>query len=134
MAKKQGTKKLKLIHKDLFFFGIFVAFIFAFFKMYQFYTVGENYTPLGFEKYVMLLLIIIGVVIGWMNITRKEMVPLLVAALVLLVVRFSSFESLTWYWFDLGVYLDVLLKQIGLLVTGAAVVVAIKEFVKVAKD
>lgn len=124
----------KSVHKDLFFFGIFIAFVFAFFKMYQFYTVGENYTPLAFEKYVILLLVILGVAIGWMNITQKETIPMLVSALVLLMVRFSNFDALAWSWFDLGVYIDVLLKQIGVLVAAAAIVVSIKEFVSVAKE
>ncbi len=131
MAKKSKNKP---IHKDLFLFGIFVVFVFAFFKMYQFYTVGENYTPLAFEKWIMLLLVVIGVAIGWMNITKKETMPLLVSALVLMMVRFSNFDALAWSWFDLGVYLDVLLKQLGVLVASSAIVVAVKEFIEVAKS
>ena len=131
MAKKKPNQN---IHKDLFLFGIFVVFVFAFFKMYQFYSAGENYTPLAFEKYIILLLVIIGVIIGWINITKKEVMPLLLALLVILVVRFSNFDALAWNWFDLGVYIDVLLKQLGVLIASAAIVVAIKEFIAVAKS
>lgn len=131
MAKKKPNQN---IHKDLFLFGIFVVFVFAFFKMYQFYSAGENYTPLAFEKYIILLLVIIGVIIGWINITKKEVMPLLLASLVILVVRFSNFDALAWNWFDLGVYIDVLLKQLGVLIASAAIVVAIKEFIAVAKS
>ncbi len=131
MGKKKTNQG---VHKDLFLFGILIVFIFAFFKMFQFYSIGENYTPLAFEKWVILLLIIVGVAIGWMNITKKETMPLLIASLVLLMVRFSNFDALVFEWFNLGVYLDVLLKQLGVLVGSAAIVVAIKEFISVAKS
>ena len=131
MAKKKVDQNF---HKNLFLFGILVVFVFAFFKMYQFYTEGQNYTPLEFEKYVVLLLVVLGVAIGWMNITKKETMPLLVSSLDLMMVRFGNFDALVWSWFDLGVYLDVLLKQLGVMVASAAIVVAVKEFIFVAKS
>lgn len=143
MAKKlsKSNGNNKSFHKDLFLFGVLVAIVFAFFKMHQYFTVFRDsgswpmvVPALAVEKYVILLLLIIGLVIGFLNINRKESMMLLVSALVLFLFKYADFEVLVWNWFNFTIYLDIILRQISLLVGSAAVVVAIKEFIAVAKD
>jgi len=138
MAKKSRKKSNnKLYHKDLFLFGVLTAVVFAFFKMKQYYSlVGENVNipELSIEKYIVLLLVVIGITIGFMNINRKESTSLLLAALVIFLFKYTNFEILQWSWFNFAVYLEIIIRHISILVASAAIVVAIKEFIAVAKD
>jgi hypothetical protein len=72
---------------------------------------------------VFVILIILGVVIGILNITAKEIIPLLVAIIALIVVG-RVFEPITY--FGIGHILNSVLMLISTLMAPAAVIAAIK--------
>ena len=82
-----------------------------------------------------LLLVLLGLVVGFLNVTEKETVPFLVAAAALMLTATSvgTLQSI-----DLGVglgnYLAGIVSQIGVFVAPGAVIVAIKAIYSLARD
>jgi len=77
-------------------------------------------------------LVLLGLVVGLMNISEKETTPFLVAAITLLAAG-SAQESLKNIP-TIGRYLVDIVKQIGVFVSPAAIVVALKAIQSLAKD
>lgn len=72
---------------------------------------------------VILILVILGIIIGILNISAKEMVPLLLAVIALIVVG-GVFEPINIL--GIGKLLDQILRLIAILMAPAAVIAAIK--------
>jgi predicted S18 family serine protease len=72
---------------------------------------------------IVLVLVILGIVIGFLNITPKETQGLLLAAIALIVVG-NAFGALTF--FDINKYIGGILVYITVFVSPAAVIAAIK--------
>jgi hypothetical protein len=72
---------------------------------------------------IVIVLIILGLIIGFLNITAKEVMLFLVATIALMVTG-RVFGPLTLL--DIGKYLDQILGYVATLMAPAAVVVAIK--------
>jgi hypothetical protein len=75
------------------------------------------------DPIVILILVILGIIIGFLNITAKEIVPLLLAVIALVVVG-GVFEPIKVL--GIGKILDQILKLIAILMAPAAVIAAVK--------
>jgi len=72
---------------------------------------------------VILVLVLLGIIIGVLNITAKEIMPLLLAAIALIVVG-GVFEPIRVV--GIGAILDNILKLVATLVAPAAVIAAVR--------
>ena len=110
-------KVMPLIGLLAFVIGILLAVVFGIFPF------GEEVTNV-----VIVILLLLGVIVGMINITAKEIIPLLIAAVALVVVG-RVFEPITT--FGIGHILNNVLILISTLVAPAAVIAAIKIIVNV---
>ena len=82
-----------------------------------------------------LILVLLGLVVGFLNVTEKETVPFLVAAAALML---TATSVATLQSIDLGVglgnYLAGIVSQIGVFVAPGAVIVALKAIYSLARD
>jgi len=79
---------------------------------------------------IIVLLIILGLIVGFLNITTKEITLFLIAIIALIVTR-GAFGSLTLW--DLGKHLDQVFILVATLMAPAAIVAAIKALWSVGK-
>ncbi len=86
----------------------------------------------AYEGVIILVLVILGLVIGFLNITEKEMTPFLVAAVALVVTGTAS-NSLTVIP-AIGTSLEAIVRNIAVLVTPAALIVSLKAVYALARD
>ena len=82
----------------------------------------------GIMDTVSIVLILLGLLVGVLNITAKETIPLLLATIALVVVG-NVFKSITA--FGLGLVLDRVLSLIATLMAPAAVIAAIRALVAI---
>ena len=82
--------------------------------------------------YLVLLLVVLGLIVGLLNITEKEMTPFLIASAVLLITGTTK-DTLAIIP-TIGPYLEGIVKNIAVFVTPAAIVVALKAIQSLAKD
>ena len=80
---------------------------------------------------VALVLVVIGVVVGLLNVTEKEATPFLVAAIALLATSSAAAMGVVPL---VGDRLLAALNAVGVVVAPAAVIVAVKEIYGLAKD
>lgn len=115
----------KKIGHYAFLIGILLALVLALFS-----------TSLGSKATLMMLvLVILGVVVGFLNITSKEMTEFLVAAIALVVIApvSTTLVVLDQYVTGLGTLLQSILSFIAIFVAPAALIVAIKAIVELAE-
>lgn len=72
------------------------------------------------------LLVVLGIVVGLLNITEKESQPFLLAAVALLVAGTASFAALNTVVANIGTFLDQVVHNLAVLVAPAAVISAVK--------
>ena len=84
---------------------------------------------------ISLVLVVLGLVVGFLNITEKETTPFLVAAAALMLTA-TSVNTLKEIKMgvNLGIYLAGIVSQIAVFVAPAAVIVALKAINSLAKD
>ncbi|MBI2846391.1 MAG: hypothetical protein HYX82_00760 [Chloroflexi bacterium] len=75
---------------------------------------------------LILTLVILGLIVGLLNITAKEMVPFLIAAIALVVLGNAGFEAINDIISGLGTMLDDIVYYIASFMAPAALVTAIK--------
>ena len=75
---------------------------------------------------VILALVILGIVVGFLNITRKEMALLLLTAVALIVVGKASFSPLNELVNELGTSLNGIVSYLAVFMAPAAVVTAVR--------
>jgi len=82
-----------------------------------------------------LLLVLLGLVVGFLNVTEKETVPFLVAAAALMLTATSvaTLQSID-FGVGLGNYLAGIVSQIGVFVAPGAVIVALKAIYSLARE
>lgn len=68
------------------------------------------------------LLVVLGLIVGFLNVSQKEVVPFLVAALALGLGAQAKFNALP----TVGAYIDAVMANIIIFVAPAAVIVALK--------
>ncbi|MBI2076510.1 MAG: hypothetical protein HYT72_04655 [Candidatus Aenigmarchaeota archaeon] len=76
--------------------------------------------------WVSALLVVLGIVVGVLNVKDKESQPFLVAAIALLVAGTASFAALNTAVANVGTLLDTVVKNLAVLVAPAAVITAVK--------
>lgn len=82
---------------------------------------------------VTLALVILGVVVGFLNITRREMVLLLLTAVALIVVGKASFSPLNDLVDELGTSLNGIVSYLAVFMAPAAVITAVRAIWAVAR-
>jgi hypothetical protein len=82
---------------------------------------------------IILALVIMGILVGLLNITGKEVLPLLIAAIALLVVGTSSFAPLDKLVNYLGRDIDTIVHYLANFMAPAAVISAIRAIWAVAR-
>lgn len=75
---------------------------------------------------MILALVVLGLVVGVLNISEKETLPYLVAAIALLAVGTASFKALDSLLPPVGTLLDNIVRYVTIFVAPAAVIVALK--------
>ncbi|MBI2652965.1 hypothetical protein HYX00_05865 [Candidatus Woesearchaeota archaeon] len=92
---------------------------------------SNNLKGTSIGDWLPLVLVVLGLIVGFLNITEKETTPFLIAAAALLVTGLVG-ETLTTIP-QIGGYLEGIVKQIGVFVAPAAIVVALKSIQSLAK-
>ena len=106
-----------------FLIGVLIAIIAALFSLDE-----------RMAGWVTLLLVVLGLIVGFLNVTEKETTPFLVAAAALLLTGTTG-ESLSVIPPEaLGSFLQRAVMQIAVFVTPAAIIVALKAIKALAKD
>lgn len=77
------------------------------------------------------ILVLLGLIVGFINVTRKETAPFLIAAIALIMVGTAGISTMTSLLgavisFDVGEYITAILTNFVAFVSPAALVVAIK--------
>lgn len=80
---------------------------------------------------ITLILVLLGVIVGLLNISTKELLPFLVAAVALIVVGTAGFESLNNLIGGLGTTLDDIVRDFAKFMAPAAVIGAIRTLISV---
>lgn len=78
------------------------------------------------SAWVTVLLVVLGLVVGLLNVSEKETAPFLIAAIALVVAGTASFSSIDSAITGLGSVIDAILNNISTFVAPAAVLVALK--------
>ena len=115
MRKLEGTTRSW--GEWAFFIGVILAIVLGFFS---------NFVASGTTG---LVLVLLGLIVGFVNITRQESQGFLIAAIALLLVGNAGLNELP----SVGFTLDSILLNIGHFVAPAALVVALKAVVDLAK-
>ncbi len=87
---------------------------------------------IGYTTPILLVLFILGLIVGFLNITDKDLVKFLVAAIALLALGVSSISALS-VLDVVSVYLNNILGNFISFVSAAALVVAIKAIIETSK-
>lgn len=86
----------------------------------------------GESMYTRPVLVLLGVVVGLLNVDMKEVHNFLVAAIALLVSGTAGFRAITWM--NLGPVLASVLEHVSYFVAPAAVLLALRVVWNIAKD
>lgn len=90
---------------------------------------------LGFMTFVYstLVLVILGLIVGFMNVTEKEAQKFLVATIALIVIGIAGLQAFS-IWGSLYIVLQNVLTSFVIFVAAASVVVAIKVLLETGKE
>jgi hypothetical protein len=86
-----------------------------------------------YSGYVLLVLVVLGLIVGFLNIKDKEVVNFLIAAIALMAVGTANLVSINLAVPMLGTLIQSLVQNIAAFVAPAALVVALKEVYNIAK-
>ena len=86
------------------------------------------------ESKATLLLVVLGLVVGFLNVTEKESTPFLIAAAALMITANAGTNLSVIKLAGLGNFLQSAVEKIGVFVAPAAVIVALKSIQSLAKD
>ena len=90
--------------------------------------------PLQYEGWATLVLVVLGLVVGFLNISEKESTPFLVAAAALMITSASGQTLSKIPPEALGTFLQSAVGKIAVFVAPGAIVVALKAIQSLAKD
>ena len=93
-----------------------------------------GFIPSDWEGIATLVLVILGLVVGFLNITEKESTPFLIAAAALMLTGSAGASLSLIPPLALGSFLQNAVEKIGVFVVPAAIVVALKAIQSLAKD
>ena len=114
--------KSKRFGKWAFIIGFLIAIIIGMFSG----NLGSNA-----QGWIILLLVALGLIVGFLNIAEREITPFLVAAIALLVTGTAAINLAIIP--QIGPYLQNIIKNITVFVTPAAIVVALKAIFSLAR-
>jgi hypothetical protein len=80
---------------------------------------------------IILILVILGIIVGILNITSKDTIPLLVASIALVIVGTAGFSPLDQLINGLGTYINEIVNYLARLMAPAALIAAIRTLVNV---
>ena len=80
---------------------------------------------------VILILVILGIIIGLLNITARDFIPLSVAAIALIVVGTAGFSPLDQLINGLGSHINEIVQYLARLMAPAAVIGAIRALINI---
>jgi hypothetical protein len=86
------------------------------------------------SAYVLLVLVILGLIVGFLNVKDKEVVNFLIASIALMVVGTANLSSLNSIVTPLGTLVQTIIQYIAAFVAPAALVVALKEVWNITKE
>lgn len=118
MVKKRGNGSMKGMDKLgswAFIAGLILALLFGFIS-------GASWT--------VPVLVVLGLFVGFLNISERESTPFLVATIALLAAGTANLSSIP----SLGYYLEGILANVAVFVAPAAIVVAIKSIYEMASS
>ncbi len=78
------------------------------------------------SAWVTVLLVVLGLVVGFLNVSEKETTPFLIASIALVVAATATFSSIDSVITGLGTIIDNILNNVATFVAPAAVLVALK--------
>ncbi|MBW2967327.1 hypothetical protein KY362_02460 [Candidatus Woesearchaeota archaeon] len=84
--------------------------------------------------FLLLGLLMLGVIVGFLNISAKEATPFLIAAIALLVAGTADFQPLDRIFSPLGTVLNAIFSFIRIFVAPATIVVSLKSIIELARD
>jgi len=87
-----------------------------------------------YSGYVLLVLVILGLIVGFLNIKDKQVVNFLIAAITLMAVGTANLVSINLAIPLLGSLIMSIIQNIAAFVAPAALVVALKEVYNIAKE
>ena len=90
--------------------------------------------PKDLESMAILVLVVLGLVVGFLNVTEKESTPFLIAAAALMITANAGTNLSVIRPEVLGSFLQSAVEKIGVFVAPAAVIVALKSIQSLAKD
>jgi|YelNatPaOPRAMG01_1025707.scaffolds.fasta_scaffold347880_1 hypothetical protein len=88
--------------------------------------------PWAASSWVSVLLVILGIVVGLLNISEKETTPFLIASIALVVASSAAFLALDKVISPIGTIIDSIVNNLAIFVAPAAVIVAVKAVVALA--
>jgi hypothetical protein len=118
---KSSTKQMAVIARWLFIIGIIIAVIVGLFGSYIGITLSD--------AWVAIVLLIIGILVGFLNVTEKESMPFLLAGTALVIINYCSsgaLGALPWA--------QEIVKALSVLLVPATIIVALKTVISLAKD
>ena len=118
---KSSKNQMAVVARWLFLIGVLVALIVGLFGSF----IGVSLT----DAWVAIVLVIIGLLVGFLNVTEKESMPFLLAGTALVVINYAASGALS----ALSPVQEVV-KGLSVLVVPATVVVALKTIFALAKD
>jgi hypothetical protein len=125
-AKEKPKQKMSRTQKVLGFIGM-AAFSIGLVLAIIYGVISRN------DASVTLGLVILGIVVGFLNITRREMVLLLLTAVALIVVGKPSFSPLNDLADGLGTSLNGIVSYLAVFMAPAAVITAVRAIWAVAR-
>jgi ATP synthase protein I len=96
-----------------------------------------GFLPDNFKGAGVSVLVLAGIIVGFLNVTDKETTPYLMAAVAIMIALFTAGQQIALSLQSLGVlgeYLKSLLANINMFVFPATVVVAMKAIYNISKD
>ena len=118
-VEKAENKSIRMIGMIGFFAGLALAFFAGIF--------------LQSNAVVIIVLMVLGIVIGALNITTKELPTMVIAAIALIVVATAGFEVLNNLVSGLGDAVNAIINYLARLVAPAVVIAAVRLFIKVGR-
>lgn len=117
---------VKKIGHYAFLVGVLLALVMALFST----TLNEQT-----QSILLLVLVVLGVIVGFLNVTSKEMTEFLVAAIALIVIApvSSTLVVIDKFIAGLGTLLQSVLSFIAIFVAPAALIVALKAIIELAE-
>jgi len=121
MPQRRGSLKTPKVGEWAFIIGVLLAVVFG--------LVPSNARVLD-PSTVSTVLVVLGIVVGLLNIQKRESSGFLLATLVLMVAKTAGLETLPFA----GAFLGAVFANLALLVAPAAVIVALKAVFSLAKN